>query len=138
MYNVHYLNQQILHFTLFSLYSLFSLRQLCLQVQMCMFEHIHTCTCSTNVICACTCTCTMYMYEHYFAAYMCMYRQTCIYTYMYMLHMDEQTNTLLIHVYTCTSMCWHSCAELVGSPSHLISFFSLEMMFMAISTFRAS
>lgn len=37
-----------------------------------------------------------------------------------------------------TSRFWHSCAELVGRPIHLISFFSLEMMFMAMSTFSAS
>lgn len=37
-----------------------------------------------------------------------------------------------------TSRFWHSCAELVGRPIHLISFFSLEMMFMAMRTFSAS
>lgn len=37
-----------------------------------------------------------------------------------------------------TSRFWHSCAELVGRPIHLISFFSLEMMFMAMSTLSAS
>lgn len=37
-----------------------------------------------------------------------------------------------------TSKFWHSCAELVGRPIHLISFFSLEIMFMAISTLSAS
>lgn len=37
-----------------------------------------------------------------------------------------------------TSRFWHSCAELVGRPIHLISFFSLEIMFMAMSTLSAS
>ena len=81
----------------------------------------------------------LYLHVHvYTCTHVCTdkYAYTCTCIYMYILHMDEQTNTLLIHVYT--SMCWHSCAELVGSPSHLISFFSLEMMFMAINTFRAS
>lgn len=32
----------------------------------------------------------------------------------------------------------HSCLELVGRPIHLISFFSLEMMFIAMRTLRAS
>lgn len=38
----------------------------------------------------------------------------------------------------CTSMCWHSWAELVGRPIQRISFFSLEMIFIAIKTLRAS
>ncbi len=42
------------------------------------------------------------------------------------------------HTQLLTSRFWHSCAELVGSPIHFISFFSLEMMFMAIRTLRAS
>lgn len=37
-----------------------------------------------------------------------------------------------------TSRFWHSWAEFVGRPIHLISFFSLEMMFIAMSTFSAS
>lgn len=36
------------------------------------------------------------------------------------------------------SRAWNSCKELVGRPSHLISFFSFEMMFMAMRTLRAS
>jgi hypothetical protein len=37
-----------------------------------------------------------------------------------------------------TSRCWHSCAEFVGKPIHLISFFSFDMIFIAIRTLRAS
>lgn len=37
-----------------------------------------------------------------------------------------------------TSRFWHSWAELVGRPIHLISFFSFEMIFMAMSTLSAS
>lgn len=37
-----------------------------------------------------------------------------------------------------TSRFWQSWAELVGRPIQWISFFSLEMMFIAISTLRAS
>lgn len=32
----------------------------------------------------------------------------------------------------------HSCNELVGKPNHRISFFSLEIIFIAINTFKAS
>lgn len=32
----------------------------------------------------------------------------------------------------------HSCCEFVGNPNHLISFFSFEMIFIAIKTFKAS
>lgn len=46
------------------------------------------------------------------------------------------SNTKLPNTYT--SKFWHSWAELVGRPIHLISFFSLEIMFMAIRTFKAS
>ena len=49
------------------------------------------------------------------------------------LHSQKHTNGKGL-----TSRCWHSCKELVGRPIHLISFFSFEMMFIAISTFSAS
>lgn len=45
---------------------------------------------------------------------------------------------LSIFFFLSFSKATHSCKELVGKPSHLISFFSLEMIFIAINTFRAS
>lgn len=47
---------------------------------------------------------------------------------------QQISHTLQAH----TSIWWHSWIELVGNPIHLMSFFSLDMIFMAIRTFRAS
>ena len=50
---------------------------------------------------------------------------------MIIFHIFQRTKCL-------TSRCLHSCAELVGRPTHRISFFSLVIIFIAFKTFSAS